>query len=61
MPPLALFTRYFLERRWAALRDARTFFVLLSRKRLKAGLRTEGAVLAQQVEGLVAEFKPRVA
>ncbi len=61
VPPLALFTRYFLERRWAALRDARTFFVLLSRKRLKAGLRTEGAVLAQQVEGLVAEFKPRVA
>lgn len=61
VPPLALFTRYFLERRAAALHDARTFFVLMSRQRLKAGLLAEGQGLAAQVEGLVRELAPRLA
>lgn len=61
VPPLALFTRYYLERRAAAWHDARTFFVLLSRSRLKAGLLAEGQALATEVEGLVTEFAPRLA
>lgn len=61
VPPLALFTRYYLERRAAALRDARTFFVLASRKRLKARLLAEGQALAAEVEGLVQELQPRLA
>lgn len=60
VPPLALFTRYFLERRGAALHDARTFFVLMSRKRLKASLLAEGQALATEVDALAAELKPRV-
>jgi glycerol-3-phosphate O-acyltransferase / dihydroxyacetone phosphate acyltransferase len=61
VPPLALFTRYYLERRAAAAHDARTFFVLLSRGRLKAALQAEGRALAAEVEGLVNELTPRLA
>jgi len=61
VPPLALFTRYYLERRAAAWHDARTFFVLMSRKRVKAGLLAEGQALAAEVEGLVKELAPRLA
>jgi hypothetical protein len=60
VPPLALFTRYYLERRAAAWHDARTFFVLLSRRRVKAGLLAEGQSLAAEVEGLVKELAPRL-
>lgn len=60
-PLLALFTRYYLERRTAAFRAAQTFFTLLSRRRLKAQLLAEGASLAGEVEGLVKELGPRVA
>ncbi len=60
VPPLALFTRYYLERRAAAWHDARTFFVLMSRRRLQAGLLAEGKQLASEVEGLVTEFAPRL-
>lgn len=60
VPPLALFTRYFLERRAAAWHDVRTFFVLMSRKGLKAGLLAEGRALAAEVEGLVKELAPRL-
>lgn len=60
VPPLALFTRSYLERRAAAVRDVRTFFVLASRKRLKARLLEEGQALAAEVEGLVKELKPRL-
>lgn len=60
VPPLALFTRYFLERRAAAWHDARTFFVLMSRRRLQAGLLAEGQQLAHEVEGLVTELAPRL-
>jgi hypothetical protein len=61
VPPLALFTRYYVERRATALHDARTFFVLLSRKRLKASLLEEGQALTAEVEGLVQELTPRLA
>ena len=60
VPPLALFTRYYLERRAAAWHDARTFFVLASRQRLKKGLLAEGQALAAEVEGLVKELAPRL-
>ena len=60
VPPLALFTRYYLERRAAAWHDVRTFFVLLSQRRLKAGLLAEGQSLTAEVEGLVKELAPRL-
>lgn len=58
--PLALYTRIFFERRLAALRDARTFLLLGSRARLRAGLVAEGDALARELEQLVQEFRPRV-
>lgn len=58
--PLALYTRTFIERRAAAMRDARTFLLLGSRARLRAGLVTEGDALAKELEQLVVEFRPRV-
>ncbi len=61
VPPLALFTRYYLERRLTALHDVRTFFVLGSRKRLKQRLVDEGRQLADEVELLVTELGARVA
>jgi 1-acyl-sn-glycerol-3-phosphate acyltransferase len=61
VPPLALFTRSWLERRASAVRDARTFFLLSSRKTLQQRLLTEGRALATEVEGLVEELKPRLA
>lgn len=60
VPPLALFTRWYLERRAAALRDARVFFLFFSRRRLKARLLAEGATLARQVDALAEELRPRV-
>jgi hypothetical protein len=60
VPPLALFTRYYLERRGAALRDARVFFVLGSRARLKSALLAEGMELAREVATLADELRPRV-
>lgn len=61
VPPLAIFTRYAVERRLSALRDVRTFFVLGSRKRVKARLLEEGRELAGEVERLVGELGARVA
>lgn len=61
VPPLALFTRVFFERRAAAVRDARVFFVLISRRRVQAQLLAEGRALAADVGRLVQEFGPRVA
>lgn len=58
--PLALFTRVFLERRANALRDARMFFVLASRKRLKDRLVAEGDAIAAEIEALANELRPRV-
>ncbi|MEW5742894.1 MAG: 1-acyl-sn-glycerol-3-phosphate acyltransferase [Myxococcota bacterium] len=60
VPPLALFTRYYVERRGAALRDARVFFVLGSRAWLKAALLEEGRGLAREVSALADELRSRV-
>jgi glycerol-3-phosphate O-acyltransferase/dihydroxyacetone phosphate acyltransferase len=60
VPPLALFTRYYLERRGAALRDARVFFVVGKRAWLKSALLTEGHALAQDVAAVAEELRPRV-
>jgi len=58
--PLAWFTRVFLERRADALRDARLFLVLGSRKRLKLRLVAEGDAIAARLEGLATELGPRL-
>lgn len=58
--PLAAFTRFYFERRRAALRDVRTFFVLISRRAVQARLLDEGKALAAEVERLAAEIGPRV-
>ena len=57
--PLAFFTRYFFERWRGVLRDLATFFTLGSRSRLKARLLVEGERLAQEIETLAVELKPR--
>lgn len=58
--PLALFTRYFYERRRAALSDLLAFFRLGSRARLREHLIAEGDALADTLQGLVEEYRPRV-
>ena len=58
--PLALYTRYFLERRRASIRDAFTFLQLSNRVRLKKALLVEGDRLAAEIERIAAELKPRV-
>jgi 1-acyl-sn-glycerol-3-phosphate acyltransferase len=60
VPPLALFTRYFFERRTAAVRDAQVFFLLVSQRALQAQLRQEGEALAREVRRLADELQPRV-
>ncbi|HYH97696.1 MAG TPA: acyltransferase, partial [Hyalangium sp.] len=60
VPPLALFTLYFVER-WADLkRDIGVFFTLGSRARLKALLLQDGERLSAEVEKLAGEYRPRV-
>ncbi len=59
--PLALFTRYFYERRAAAIADAATFFRLTRRATLKARLLEEGEALAREIEAVAEELRPRVA
>jgi 1-acyl-sn-glycerol-3-phosphate acyltransferase len=54
--PLALYTRYYYERRGAALRDARAFFVLGSRKHFKERLAHEGQRLAAELEQVAQEL-----
>lgn len=58
--PLALYTRYFLERRRASIRDAFTFLQLSNRVRLKAALLVEGERLAGEIEKIALELRPRV-
>jgi len=48
--PLALFTRYFLERRADAWRDAQVFFALVRRSRLKRLLAAEAQELSLRIE-----------
>ena len=55
---LALFTRYFLERRRAAINDIAAFFQLGNRSRLRQHLLFEGERLQEDIQRLVAEFKP---
>jgi 1-acyl-sn-glycerol-3-phosphate acyltransferase len=57
--PLAVFTRYFVERWRAVLRDIFTFFTLGSRARLKARLLVEGERLAAEIEKVAVELKER--
>jgi glycerol-3-phosphate O-acyltransferase / dihydroxyacetone phosphate acyltransferase len=58
--PLALYTRYYYERRSAALHDLRTFFVLGSRRSFKERLGQEGERIAAEIAGLAEELRPRV-
>ncbi len=57
--PLASFTRYFVERWRTVLRDLFTWFTLGSRARLKAMLLVEGERLAEKLEKVAVELKPR--
>ena len=60
VPPLALFTLYFMER-WAVVqRDIGVFFKLGNRTRLKALLLQDGERLSAEVEKLAGEYRPRV-
>lgn len=58
--PLALFTRYFLERWRSVLRDVAVFFTLGSRARLKGILLVEGDRLSLEMDRLAAEYRARV-
>jgi len=58
--PLALFTRYFVERHAEVLRDAKVFFALANRAKLKARLLIEGERLSAQVQSIATELRPRV-
>jgi hypothetical protein len=58
--PLALFTRYFLERRRAAWRDLVAFLRLGSRPRLRRHLIAEGERLSEEIQRLADELEPKV-
>lgn len=58
--PLALFTRYFLERRRAAINDAMAFFRMGNRSRLRQHLLFHGERLQEEIQSLVQEIKPRL-
>lgn len=58
--PLALFTRYFLERRHAAFNDMLAFFRLGSREKLRAHLLTEGERLQEEIQRTADELMPKL-
>lgn len=58
--PLAMFTRYFLERRRAAWNDLIAFMRLGSRARLRQHLIAEGDRLSEEIQRLADELKPKV-
>lgn len=58
--PLALFTRYFLERRAVALGDALTFFRMGNRARLREHLLYEGERLQEELHAISERLKSRV-
>ena len=58
--PLAIFTRYFLERRHAALNDSVAFFKLGNRSRLRAHLLAEGERLQEEIQRTVDELMPKL-
>jgi glycerol-3-phosphate O-acyltransferase / dihydroxyacetone phosphate acyltransferase len=60
VPVLGLLTLY-LSERWAVVwHDVAVFFSLGSRAKLKERLVEEGSVLADAVEGLAGEYRPRL-
>jgi glycerol-3-phosphate O-acyltransferase / dihydroxyacetone phosphate acyltransferase len=58
--PLALYTRYFLERRRASIRDALAFLQMSNRVKLKERLLVEGEKLSAEIERIASELRPRV-
>ncbi len=58
--PLALFTRYFLERRRAALDDFIAFLRLGNRSRLRQHLLAEGERLSEEIQRVADELRPRL-
>ncbi|MEW5739758.1 MAG: 1-acyl-sn-glycerol-3-phosphate acyltransferase [Myxococcota bacterium] len=58
--PLAMYTRYFYERRKAALNDLVAFFRLGSRSRLREHLIAEGERLQEEIQRLADEFRPKL-
>lgn len=58
--PLALFTRYFLERRRTAIGDARMFFRLGNKKTARTHLLAEGERLQEEIQRLADELKPKL-
>ncbi|MEW6432028.1 MAG: 1-acyl-sn-glycerol-3-phosphate acyltransferase [Myxococcota bacterium] len=58
--PLAMFTRYFLERRRAAWNDLIAFVRLGSRSRLREHLIAEGDRLSEEIQRLADELRPKV-
>ncbi|MBL8911443.1 MAG: 1-acyl-sn-glycerol-3-phosphate acyltransferase [Archangium sp.] len=58
--PLALYTRYFIERRRAALNDVLAFFRLGSRTALRTFLLTEGERLQEEIQRTADELKPKL-
>lgn len=58
--PLALFTRYFLERRHAAFNDMLAFFRLGSREKLRQHLLVEGERLQEEIQRTADELMPKL-
>lgn len=58
--PLALFTRYFLERRRSALSDVVMFFRMGSKQSLRTHLLAEGERLQEEIQRLAEELKPKL-
>jgi 1-acyl-sn-glycerol-3-phosphate acyltransferase len=58
--PLALFTRYFLERRNAAWNDVVAFFKLGNRSKLRTHLLAEGERLQEEIQRTVEEIMPKL-
>jgi glycerol-3-phosphate O-acyltransferase / dihydroxyacetone phosphate acyltransferase len=59
-PLIAIVTLYLSERWRVVLHDVAVFFTLGSRAKLKERLVQEGSVLADAVEGLAGEYRPRL-
>ncbi|MFO0594167.1 MAG: 1-acyl-sn-glycerol-3-phosphate acyltransferase [Myxococcaceae bacterium] len=58
--PLALYTRYWIERRNAALNDVLAFFKLANRTRLRDHLLAEGERLQEEIQRTAEELKPKL-
>jgi hypothetical protein len=58
--PLALFTRYFLERREVALNDVLTFLRLGNRAKLRQHLLYEGERLQEELHAISERLRPRL-